>query len=251
MHLPVKLLKFNINIITKNVKTKGKMNIGKTETNTFINRKRKLRKFYKRLMKKGKKVIVDKYGKSKAEALIKDFWITFNSLIPEMPLIRKDDNLLERQLILQTVYLSIYKTLKKDGEEVDEIWQLCNNIVDKMLQSLPRFIKKIARKNLFSNKEKKREMKSAKISQESNYEEDFKFEYVEGDGVNFDYGINMIQCAACKFYKGQKAEEFTPYVCKTDYLYSRHFGYDLIRTKTIAEDHEFCDFRFRLRPYIS
>ena len=88
-------------------------------------------------------------------------------------------------------------------------------------------------------------MKSAIISQESNYEEDFVFEYVEGDGENFDYGINMTQCAACKFYKRQNAEELTPFVCQTDYLFSKHFGYNLIRTQTVAAGHDYCDFRWK------
>ncbi len=213
--------------------------------NTFIDRKPMLHKFYNRLMKKGKKVIIEKYGKQKTEVLMKEFQETFESLIPEMPLIREDDNLLERQLLLQTVYLSIYKTLKKQGKDVEEIWQLCSDIVEEMLHSMPGFVKWIARKSLFSNKEKKREMKSAKKSQQSNYDEDFVFEYVEGDGENFDYGINMTQCVACKFYKRQNAEELTPFVCKTDYLFSKHFGYNLIRTQTIAEGHMFCDFRFK------
>ena len=83
--------------------------------NSFTDRKPMLRKFYKRFMKSGKNVIIEKYGKQKGESLLREFWETFESLIPEMPLIRKDDNLLERQVLLQTIYLSIYKTLKKQG----------------------------------------------------------------------------------------------------------------------------------------
>ena len=114
-----------------------------------------------------------------------------------------------------------------------------------MLQELPEIVKYLARKKLFSRREKKREMRSAIISGESNLEEDFKFDYVEGDGINFDYGINMTRCAGCKFYARKGADEFIKYICQTDYLYSKHFGYELIRTKTIAEGNDHCDFRFR------
>jgi hypothetical protein len=49
----------------------------------------------------------------------------------------------------------------------------------------------------------------------------------------------------CKFYKRQNAEEFLPNICKTDYLFSKYFGYEQIRTKTIAGGEEHCDFGFK------
>ncbi|PLX17597.1 MAG: hypothetical protein C0597_06950 [Marinilabiliales bacterium] len=215
------------------------------EINHFVEKKAMLRKFYKKFMRNGRRLIIQKYGKQKGERLLKELWITFESLIPEMPIIRTDDPALERHVILQTIYLAIYKTLKKRDEKTEDIWQLCADMIDKMFQSIPKYLKWLVGKNLFSNKEKMRIMSSAITSHVINYSEDFQFDYIVGDGNHFEYGYNMTQCPACAFYKRQNAEEFTPYVCRTGELFSKHYGYKLIRTQTLANGYKYCDFRFK------
>jgi len=215
------------------------------ETNYFVERKPELMKFFTRLMKPGRKIIVKRYGVETGEVMINDFRSEFESLIPEMPKIRQDDTLLERQLILCTVYLAIYRSMKKQGKSVEDIWQLCHDIEEAMIKSIPGIIRWFAKRNIFSNKENNREIRSAKESQKHQYPEDFVFTYVEGDGGNFDYGIDMTECAMCKFYTRMDAIEFLPYICKTDYIFSEHFGYTFIRTKTLAQGHDRCDFRFK------
>ena len=202
-------------------------------------------KFFDRVMKPGRRVIISRFGVQQGEKLIQEFRSKFKALIPEMPLMRKDDQLLERQLILCTVYLAIYKTMKKKGKNAEEIWQLCQALVEAMVNSLPRVVRWLARKRLFSKKEINREMKSAEISQERQFPEDFVFKYVEGNGTDFDYGLDMTECVMSKFYSRQHAEDFLPYICETDYVFSEVFGYELIRTKTIAQGDDLCDFRFK------
>ena len=215
------------------------------KTNHFLDRKPKLMKFFNRVMKPGRKVIHSRFGAQQGEELIQEFRSEFEALIPEMPLMRKDDQLLERQLILCTVYLAIYKTMKKKGKNAEEIWELCHDVVETMVKSLPRVIRWLARVRLFSKKEKSRERKSAEISQKRQFPEDFVFQYVEGDGKDYDYGLDMTECVMCKFYARQDAEDFLPFICQTDYVFSESFGYQLIRTKTIAQGDDFCDFRFK------
>ena len=213
--------------------------------NHFLGREFKLMKFFDRVMKPGRKVIISLFGAQQGEELIQEFRSEFEALISEMPLMRKDDLLLERQLILCTVYLAIYKTMKNKGKNAEEIWQICHALVEAMVKSIPGVFRWLARKRLFSKKEKNREMKSAGISQERQFPEDFVFKYVEGNGTDFDYGLDMTECVMCKFYSRQSAEDFLPYICKTDYVFNELFGYELIRTKTIAQGDDLCDFRFK------
>ncbi len=160
-------------------------------------------------------------------------------------MVRDDDELLERQVMLGTVYLAIYRILKKREKDVKEIWQLCSGIVEKMLKSIPWFKKWLLRMRLFSSTEKIRIKQSAELSKESNYPEDFVFDYVEGNGKKYDYGMNIVRCALCKFLARKNAHELLPFICKTDFLFSKHFGYELSRTKTIAGGDDMCDFRFK------
>lgn len=70
-------------------------------------------------------------------------------------------------------------------------------------------------------------------------------DYVEGDSQTFDYGVDYIECASCKFLEAQDASELGPYVCAVDKVASVMLGWGLRRTKTLAEGDEKCDFRFK------
>ncbi len=71
------------------------------------------------------------------------------------------------------------------------------------------------------------------------------FEYVEGDGQSFDFGIDYVECAAWSLLEAQGAPELAPCICAVDQLYSDTFGWGLGRTATLAEEGARCDFRFK------
>jgi predicted ArsR family transcriptional regulator len=82
-------------------------------------------------------------------------------------------------------------------------------------------------------------------SQKHKYPGDYVLQYIEGDGKTFDYGIDFLECANCKFLRTMGADELAPYVCAGDKLVSEFLGWGLTRTMTIADGHEKCDFRFK------
>jgi hypothetical protein len=84
----------------------------------------------------------------------------------------------------------------------------------------------------------------SKESQEKRYPEGYVYEFVEGDGENFDYGVNYLECAVYKFFKVQDAERFVPFICIYDFVMARAAGYGFNRTQTIWNSAPFCDFRY-------
>jgi len=74
---------------------------------------------------------------------------------------------------------------------------------------------------------------------------DFEVRYLIGDGKEFDWGVDYVACGHYNFMKAQGAEEFAPYVCLSDMALGNALGWGLIRTQTIADGCEFCDFRFK------
>ena len=82
-------------------------------------------------------------------------------------------------------------------------------------------------------------------SQRGRYPGDSIINYVEGDGREFDYGVDYIECANCKFLRAENAFELAPYACATDKPISELMGWGLTRTMTIAEGFPKCDFRFK------
>jgi hypothetical protein len=80
---------------------------------------------------------------------------------------------------------------------------------------------------------------------ERNYPGDYVFEYIEGNDQDFDYGIDYVECASCKFFEEQGVPELSPYFCAKDKIASEFFGWGLSRSQTLAEGGERCDFRFK------
>ena len=63
-----------------------------------------------------------------------------------------------------------------------------------------------------------------------------------GIAVAFD----VTRCPLADYFKDQGVPELTPHAaCNLDHCLARAFGVELVRTQTIAEGAEYCDFRWR------
>jgi hypothetical protein len=61
-------------------------------------------------------------------------------------------------------------------------------------------------------------------------------------GVSFDVTL----CPFADYYKDQRVPELTPHAaCNLDYCLARALGVELVRTQTIADGAEYCDFRWK------
>jgi hypothetical protein len=69
--------------------------------------------------------------------------------------------------------------------------------------------------------------------------------YRDGDGEDFDWGIDHVECGIVKFLQHQGAGERVPYCCLLDRPTFSKAGAGLIRTTTIATGATTCDFRFK------
>jgi hypothetical protein len=83
-------------------------------------------------------------------------------------------------------------------------------------------------------------------SQQRKYPGDFVVHFVPGDGRTFDFGIDFTGCAIHKFFQAEQAGHFAKYMCRIDYLTTSYKGIELMRTGTIANGADKCDFRYRL-----
>ena len=73
----------------------------------------------------------------------------------------------------------------------------------------------------------------------------FEAEYLIGEGNDFDWGINYLQCAILRFMMKNGGEAFAPYICMSDIALSDALGWGLTRTQTLADGCDYCDFRFK------
>ena len=92
---------------------------------------------------------------------------------------------------------------------------------------------------------REQEIESARKSQEKRYRGDWVWEFVEGDGVQFDYGRDFLECGTQKLYHAYQADEFLPYYCYLDIVTERTPGWGFNRTQTLAQGYPRCDFRWK------
>ncbi len=210
----------------------------------FISRKLKLLKDFDNLMKKARIVLISQYGKEFAETIVSETRQEYSKLIPEIPYVGQNRILV--QFITGTAHsLAIYRVLRIHGKTVEEAGKLYYLICEAILNSYPRIVHWLIGKASFSKFYLRALKKGALKSQKRLYPGGYVFSFVDGDGREFDYGVDYSECGGCKFLSKQSASELAPYICTADIIYSDLFGWGLTRTKTIAEGFEKCDFRFK------
>jgi hypothetical protein len=169
----------------------------------------------------------------------------FERLIPEIPYIGGKANSLTQDLIDCTMLLAFYRILKAEGLRTEEIGKLVIEIEQRRVQSYPRFLSKLLGSMIHSPLGKKRLRKTSRRSQERRYPGGWVSVYIEGDGGEFDFGVDYLECGLCKFFHQQDGDEFTPYLCQFDYVQQRAMQTGFFRTTTLAESGQRCDFRWK------
>ena len=66
-----------------------------------------------------------------------------------------------------------------------------------------------------------------------------------GEEDDFDLGVNYLKCGNHSFAIKHGGEEFAPFICMSDIALSDALGWGLIRTQTLADGCNYCDFRFK------
>jgi len=214
-----------------------------TET-YFVSRKLKLLKDCDNLMKTARSVLVSQYGEKFAETIVNETRQEYSNLIPEIPYVGQSKILV--QFITATAQsLAIYRVLGSHGKAVEEAGKLYYLICKAVLNSYPRIVHRLIGNLSFSKIYLRALKKRALESQKRLYPGGYVFSFVDGDGRDFDYGVDYTECGACKFLSKHGAAKLAPYLCTADIIYSELFGWGLTRTKTIADGFEKCDFRFK------
>lgn len=183
------------------------------------------------------------------DAAMKDIHKQFLLLAPQVPNIGGNINPFYSNMLNESVLgLALYKALKAHGIPVENIGQVLLDTFTYRMSTWPRLLRKFINWLLFSPFVKRILKRRAEISQRNDNPANWEMYYIDGLDGSFAYGIDYKQCAICKFFHIHDADEFTVYQCKLDFPMSNMLGWGLVRTKTIAEGHGVCDFRFNKEP---
>jgi hypothetical protein len=205
----------------------------------YVDKKKYCVTFFKKAARNGKRAVIKKYGSERGSRILDMVKTEFENLLPHIPYVGEIE-ILQRQMLLTAIFLAFYRVMK-DDEKIGSIWSLCSNFNRETLMHMPGLMRKFLKMSTFSKRMKNRLKKLAEVHKRENLAD--QWDYVEGDGATFDYGMNMKRCAKLTFLKNMGAEEFAPYVCLIDKNFAECCDYGLKRTMVLAEGADYCDFR--------
>jgi len=214
---------------------------GQTDKGYYISRRLELLSEFDKGAGHWERSIASNYGKGLVKAIVREAREEYVVLIPDIPYIGGDENHLTRSLIKSAECLALYKAMKARGKTAAETGKVLYDAV-KLRGSAPPIppSKRLTKEDLM-----KRRRARAERSQKRLYEGDWVYRFIEGDGMEYDYGYDYTECGAQKFYHAQDADEFLPFYCFLDFPESKVDGLGLTRTMTLAEGQEKCDHRFK------
>ena len=193
-----------------------------------------------------RRALSSQFANDEVERIIQEMQAEFRALLPRLPYIGGKQNPLTTNLVACSWFLALYRVLQPRGLSDDEIGELVYRVAEEWVTSAPRWLGRV---QVLLGKTPLLRMILGRISrqtQQHKYPGDFVVHFVPGDGRNFDFGLDFTGCAIHKFFQAEQAGHFAKYMCRIDYLTTSYKGIELIRTGTIANGADKCDFRYRL-----
>jgi hypothetical protein len=210
----------------------------------YLHRKNQIMKTFDKLLARVQPSVSSWLGEEQAKEFMREARQEYGALIPRIPYIG-ESSLALSFFLPTTRYLAVYRALQKQGRTVEDAGRLIYRMGTEEALAIPPLGRRIMEVLWFSRWLRRLAKKRAIKSQLRIYPAHFVMNYVEGDGREFDYGVDYIECANCKLLQAENAFEIAPYVCATDKPISELMGWGLCRTTTIADGSPICKFRFK------
>ena len=191
-----------------------------------------------------RKHLVEAYGKAEAEAIARETLERFEELLRTSPTSAVTRTAYTRNLYLTAVVLAMYRSLQARGATVQEAARLIYLGSGELLQQPPDpLAHALAGQADAGSEAPEAAENAAAISQQRRYPDDWVYEVVEGDGHDFEMGMDFTECRIVKYLEREGASELAPYLCWVDYPQFAAMGLRLDRTETLAQGGQRCDFR--------
>jgi len=211
----------------------------------YVRSKNKLIRMFDKTLAWFRPPLEELYGKEFATGVLREAQLEYERLVPEIPFIGGSKVHMTEDLMESVRILAYLIVLKRHGKTLDECKIILQRSMETRMVKYPRLVLKLGKWRAFSKPFRHYLQTQAKASQEKKYPEGFVFNFIHGDGKEFDWGLDIHECGICKFYQEQNAAEFVQMACSIDYILSDKLGYGLYRTMTLAEGADKCNPRLK------
>ncbi len=212
----------------------------RTPSPYYVIRRGKLLRQFDWVFRRIGRELARRYDTEFAQVVIEESRSRFARILPELPYIGGRKNPYTPIIVANGWIISLYQTMKSRGKAVEDVVGVLAKASDALLKSLPAFLLRATGKLALGGLVKAFVQRSASRSQKRRYSDDFVYRVVEGDGEEFDWGLELSQCAVIKLYEAQGVEELKPWCNFFDVISSRHLGMGLDANTTIGAGSETC-----------
>ncbi len=185
------------------------------------------------------------FNNLKIQNLLAEIRKAYEALIPDLPYIGGDTNISTQYIIGSAFSLPILLSLEQEDISMRDMAKIIYKTIKSKHNLTSSEKKQQIRDFYFSADMPEMAKKVCSVSQLRKYPEDYVYTYVEGDGINFNYGYDVNECGIVKFYNQIGAQRFIPIVCLTDYAIYQPLGVGFKRTQKIPTGDTICDLRFK------
>ncbi len=214
-------------------------------THYFADRKEKSLKDLAPLFASARKVLPAHVKADEIPGILEETRQGFGHLLVELPDLGGDRNLFNSSIIASVAALAFIRVLEAREVPSDRIHRSLYAINFETYSSLPGFLKAALRWYEFSGMHLRKLEAFSRWTQERKCPGNYVVEFVSGDGIDFDFGFDVSDCAVLNFYLRMQAEKHLPYVCVGDFAAASALGTGLRRTTTLSNGAVQCDFRYR------
>ena len=213
----------------------------------YIKRKAKLMKNFTIYTNDLRKLLTGMFDDDKIDKILTHMNEEFEKLIPIIPYIGGAKNLFTSTLIHNIYFLAIFRVLENVGVTYREIGEFYYEFSDDHHRLRKESMEKIGRDPAqfpFEKEYKNLAKFFTRNSQKRNFPYDWVIDFVEGDGISFEYGLDISECGVYKTFKELGAEKYVPLICMNRIREANIFGFGLYRTQTLATGAPTCDYRY-------
>jgi len=190
-----------------------------------------------------RKALKKSYDESRIDRWLGESKKIYRELRVKLPDIGGRRNKMLSFLKSSLLIMPIVMVLKREGEPIRKIGEVMYDVVALAYQRIPPIIRRISASGYFRSKKVRKWEQIAERSQSREFSGDWVVTVAE-TAPSLHHGYDIAECAILKFWREQGLEEFVPYLCLTDWAKWSALGINAQRTKTLANGHEKCDFRF-------
>ncbi len=184
-----------------------------------------------------------KYDNATAREICKTARNEFKQLLPGLTDIGGDRHPGTKWMLLAGHWVAFMRPMREKGYSVESAARMLYDLYQEDLNMIPK--KEMIARGQYMFTEKY--ITAMKNWSDRSKEQciDWVADFIPGDGNSFDFGIDYHYCPCLAYFSSKDAKEIAPYFCLVDFPEHRLMGTGLMRTQTLAQGNDVCDFRYK------